>query len=385
MIEGVSRFGRASKDPSSVVVPPEARWANERTVAHEPRLLTLEREVFRLAAELAALGDLEPMARLTVERFRDLLGVRAVSLADLDRRHHQPRLLASTVAGADCRPGAADPDPAPLLALRRMRRCQRATALTADSPALARCFTELDADWVIPLLRRDDLVGLLVVGPKAAGGSCSAGELELLHLVSFQIAALVESATLLEAATWEGLTGALRRGTILALLDREVERMQRYARPLAVLMLDLDRFKAVNDRHGHLVGDALLREVGRVLADRLRQSDLLGRYGGEEFLIVLPETGTAAARAVAEALRIAVGSAWVPGAGGERVGVTVSIGGSVAAGVEGDRAPGAENLLTAADAALYRAKRAGRGRVVFLPAPARLVTGPANRRTDPEA
>ncbi len=366
--------------PSSRPRPP---WPDEPGSGRDPALLDLEREVFLLVAELAAVGDLEPLSRVAVERFRELLGVRAVSLADLDRRHHQPRLLASTVADADCRPGATDPDPTSLLVLRRLRRCQRARTLADGASALGRCLAGLDADWVIPLLRRDDLVGLLVVGPKTGGGSCSQGELELLHLVSFQLAALLESATLLEAATWEGLTGALRRGTVLCLLEREVERMQRYRRPLAVLMLDLDHFKAVNDRYGHLVGDALLREVGRVLADRLRQSDLLGRYGGEEFLVVLPETDAAAARAVAEALRIAVASACVPAAGGARVRVTASIGGTVASGIEEDCAPGSEHLLTAADAALYQAKRAGRGRVVFLPAPARLVTGPARRRPDP--
>jgi len=262
-------------------------------------------------------------------------------------------------------------------------RAADAADLQQRSPDAAACLASLDADWVLPLVRRDELMGLLVLGRKADGGEYRPAELDLLHLLSFQLALLLESAELLEVATYEGLTGALRRQPILCLLEREVERLHRYGRPLAVLMLDLDAFKGVNDGHGHLVGDALLRSVARALSGRLRATDLLGRYGGDELLVILPETGEEAARRVAEVLRRTVARTRVPGAGGEAVGVTASIGGTVAEGAEAGAAAGSRDLLTAADAALYQAKREGRDRAVFMAPPARLITGPAKRRLRP--
>lgn len=348
--------------------------------------LALEHEVLLLATELATLGDFPRMARLAVERLRDLLDARRVSLVGFDRRAQEPVLAATTRDGNDpAVPAGLRALTAFFVARREARRAHRGADLGARSPDLAQCLSSLEADWVLPLVRRDELMGLLVVGRKLDGGEHAPAELELLHLLSFQLALLLESAELLEVATYEGLTGALRRRPALCLLEREVERLHRYGRPLAVLMLDLDRFKEVNDRHGHLVGDALLRGVSRALSERLRATDLLGRYGGDELLVILPETGDSAAREVAEELRRTVARTLVPGAESEPVRITASIGGTVAERVEGAPGAGGQDLLTAADAALYQAKREGRDRTVFMTPPARLVTGPAKRRIRPEA
>ena len=110
-----------------------------------------------------------------------------------------------------------------------------------------------------------------------------------MKLLATQAATVFENARLFESATYEGLTGLYRREAILEILDREWSRSVRYDRPLAVALADLDRFKWVNDRSGHLVGDLVLQRVAAELKGQLRETDFIGRFGGEEFLLVLPE------------------------------------------------------------------------------------------------
>jgi diguanylate cyclase (GGDEF)-like protein len=122
-------------------------------------------------------------------------------------------------------------------------------------------------------------------------------------------------------ATHDGLTGALTRRALLDLADQEMRRWQRYQQPFSMLMLDVDHFKQINDNHGHLVGDAVLRDVVAKMGHALRGSDRLGRYGGEEFLVLMPGTDLAAARAVAERIAATVrespGAVWRPALHGE--------------------------------------------------------------------
>jgi diguanylate cyclase (GGDEF)-like protein len=180
-----------------------------------------------------------------------------------------------------------------------------------------------------------------------------------------------ENARLFESATYESLTGLLRREVVLDRLASELERAQRYSRPLTVGMADLDHFKRVNDRHGHLAGDSLLRRIAKTLQDCLRTADVVGRYGGEEFLLVLPETDLAGALAAAEKMRAAVERTSLPldsgvaGATPEETSVTVSIGLASLDELtdEGYRHVTPQDLIAAADRALYRAKGGGRNRV----------------------
>jgi diguanylate cyclase (GGDEF)-like protein len=157
-------------------------------------------------------------------------------------------------------------------------------------------------------------------------------------------------------ATHDGLTGLLNRNSILARLEEEIPRHEREERPLSLLMVDLDRFKSVNDTYGHLAGDAVLREAAARMSAVSRCYDGLGRYGGEEFLVVLPGCDLAAALVQAERLREAVASVpfTVPN---HELGVTCSIGVACAAG------GGPEALIRHADEALYQAKEQGRNRV----------------------
>lgn len=164
-----------------------------------------------------------------------------------------------------------------------------------------------------------------------------------------------------EQATHDGLTQLLNRSAVLDVLRREAARAERERQPLSLLMLDLDRFKNINDTYGHLEGDAVLREAAQRLRAAGRCYDSIGRYGGEEFLVVLPGCTLADARAQGERLREIIGSTPF-GTGQETRRITVSI------GVSHARSGDADNLIRDADEALYLAKAHGRNRVMCRPA-----------------
>jgi diguanylate cyclase (GGDEF)-like protein len=155
----------------------------------------------------------------------------------------------------------------------------------------------------------------------------------------------------------DSLTGVLSRRSILEALDAELERAKRYGREFSCIMLDLDHFKTFNDTYGHQFGDKVLHRIAGVILEHCRTSDHLGRYGGEEFLIVLPETSLDAAISLAERIRLAVASTPL-GESGERV--TLSLG--VAAWRHGECS--ASRLISEADLALLKAKAAGRNRTL---------------------
>jgi len=156
---------------------------------------------------------------------------------------------------------------------------------------------------------------------------------------------------------FDALTGVLSRRALLEALDLEVARAKRYGSALACLMLDLDHFKAINDTYGHPFGDRVLHLIARVMSDHCRTNDHLGRYGGEEFLIILPETRIDGATTLAERVRSAVAETSL-GQDDERI--TLSIG--VAEWRDGDGS--AKRLIAQADQALLEAKSAGRNRIV---------------------
>jgi diguanylate cyclase (GGDEF)-like protein len=169
-----------------------------------------------------------------------------------------------------------------------------------------------------------------------------------------------KNATLARLSTTDPVTGLRNRRYVSEFLSVEVLRAVRYHTPLAVLLLDLDLFKRVNDTHGHRVGDAVLQVVADTLRASLRATDLAGRYGGEEFLVVLPQTDLAGGAVLAERVRVAIEETAIDVAADTALSVTVSVG---VAALEG-AAQTVEQLVERADAALYAAKDAGRNRVV---------------------
>jgi diguanylate cyclase (GGDEF)-like protein len=166
-------------------------------------------------------------------------------------------------------------------------------------------------------------------------------------------------------ATTDVLTDLPNRAAIIGTLFTEVERSIRYRRPLAVAFADIDHFKAINDTYGHETGDVVLRGVAAILHRNLRGSDRAGRYGGEEFMVVLPETTVPEGAALAEKLRLLVGAARFPLPDGSTVGVTISIG---VTGGAADRLR-VEALVREADAAMYSAKALGRDQVYAFEEP----------------
>lgn len=166
-------------------------------------------------------------------------------------------------------------------------------------------------------------------------------------------------AKLRELATTDSLTGLYNRRRFMELAKGEFARSLRYGGQLALLMLDIDFFKNVNDSHGHSVGDEVLRALAETAILALRNADVIGRVGGEEFAVLLPETGGESAREVAERLRLSVENAVISTAAGP-LSVTISIGVSTL----GPQSKSVEALLKEADDALYKAKQSGRNRVV---------------------
>jgi diguanylate cyclase (GGDEF)-like protein len=176
----------------------------------------------------------------------------------------------------------------------------------------------------------------------------------------------VRHARLLQDARADSKTGLLNAATWEREATAEVVRAVRTRTSLAVALLDIDRFKVINDTYGHLTGDEVLKEIAHTLNTMLRDYDLAGRFGGEEFAVLLPQTRAVDAFRIAERIRSAISALCIiaPGTtGGERVHVTVSIG--VAALDSGSKRECAE-LMAAADAALYRAKGCGRDQVQMI-------------------
>jgi diguanylate cyclase (GGDEF)-like protein len=162
-----------------------------------------------------------------------------------------------------------------------------------------------------------------------------------------------------ELSITDSLTGLYNRKHLMEVLTKEVARAERYQRPLAVLMIDVDHFKLYNDTCGHLAGDEVLRNIAAIFRGCLRESDCVGRYGGEEFLIILPETVADDAWRIADRIRSRLAEEDFPT---DSKPVKITISGGIATFPGNGRSP--ESLLKSADAALYQAKNHGRNRVV---------------------
>jgi two-component system cell cycle response regulator len=163
------------------------------------------------------------------------------------------------------------------------------------------------------------------------------------------------------AAARDEATGLGNRRALFNALERTVARARRQGRPFALILVDLDGFKAVNDRFGHAAGDRLLRAAGAAIRSSLRRRDMAFRYGGDEFAVLLPGVAPSRAEPVAERLRQRVGRTAVEAAANARAGVTASCG--VAGWSPGERPPRVRSVFAAVDECLYDAKLAGRNRV----------------------
>jgi len=219
----------------------------------------------------------------------------------------------------------------------------------------------------VPVLLEQAVVALLYVyKTNPAARPFDQHDVQLAVAISHQAALTIQRAQLLEKArafeqraTTDSLTGLHNRQQIQELAEREFQRARRLGHSLAALMVDIDNFKQVNDTYGHAAGDQVLRAVAACAQSNLREIDLLGRYGGDEFVVLLLETELGAARRVAERIRAAVADRPVDIDQGP-LQVTMSVGVALCA----EECPNVAGLVNDADVALYAAKKAGKNQVV---------------------
>ncbi|WP_448192795.1 sensor domain-containing diguanylate cyclase [Azospirillum sp. sgz301742] len=340
--------------------------ANDRLLAQQDRLHMVNANL-RLLNDIAALGDMGASDKLTAAL---RLGVSHLGLE---------MGIISHVEGQDytvvhcCAPPGADLVPGCVFAL-GSTYC--AITLQADdvvaiehmgvSPHAGHpCYAAFGLECYIgvPVTVRGERYGTLnFSAARPLPRSFDEADLEFIRLLGRWVNSTLSEERLNEElqhlATVDPLTGMWNRRHFLELANRELERARRYDRPLCVLMLDVDHFKWINDAHGHATGDTALVELAATCRVTLRGSDLLGRLGGEEFAVLLPETDTQCACEVAERLRCAIAAIDLPSPTGP-IRLTASIG--VAAMHPADAS--VEKPLSRADEALYRAKAEGRNRV----------------------
>jgi diguanylate cyclase (GGDEF)-like protein len=209
----------------------------------------------------------------------------------------------------------------------------------------------------VPLVSHQQHIGVMTA-TSAQPGAFDSHDLDLLVFVATTMALDVENLRLRRLAVTDSLTGAYNREYLARYLPESIARARRNSEPLSVAMADIDHFKSVNDAHGHGAGDVVLAEVAERMRKSIRAGDTLIRYGGEEFLLVLPSTDLDAARAIAERMRSSFEESAIEVLD-LRLDIRLSIG--VA---ELDQVEDGRELVDRADRALYEAKTAGRNRVV---------------------
>ncbi len=218
----------------------------------------------------------------------------------------------------------------------------------------------------MPLINEGTVLGVISVGRPESRAPFTQAEREVFGLLGTHAALALANAYLVEEvsalAIHDGLTGLYNRRHFDAELDHAIARFKRRtpAGNLAAIMFDLDHFGDFNRRHGHLVGDAMLRLFAEVLDERVRSADLVARYGGEEFVVILEDSALPEVVRVADDVRRGLEARNVPGADGKPVRATVSAG----CAVIDPALPTKEELIGRADGALFMAKRAGRNQVV---------------------
>ncbi|GAB3388628.1 diguanylate cyclase [Massilia agri] len=217
----------------------------------------------------------------------------------------------------------------------------------------------------VPMISQGEVIGLMVL--HAPSQQATGVEPELVATVAEQLGLAVSNVSLRESlrqqSTVDPLTGMYNRRFFDESLKRELLRARRTRTACAVVMVDLDHFKRINDTYGHEGGDLILKAAARVLLERVRASDIASRYGGEEFVLLLPDCSADAALKCAEQIRHALTGLAIP-----YLGQTISVTASLGVAAWPQHADGEQELLKAADLALYEAKKSGRNRVVAAPA-----------------
>ncbi len=233
---------------------------------------------------------------------------------------------------------------------------------SADDLAIGSDGTEGIRSWLgVPLMMYGGCEGAIAV-QSTRPGAFRADHQRLLESLGLQIAAALQNAHLYELAMVDGLTGLFMRRYFDARIEEEIERSKRYSTPFSVLMMDVDDFKKLNDEHGHLIGDRVLRAIANCVKSQLRGVDTAARYGGEEIAVILPRSDMVAAYNVGERIRAAITELRVTTDSEPPKVLSVTSSFGVASYPESKAVDG-EDLIRRADRALYRAKKTGKNRV----------------------
>lgn len=331
-----------------------------------PERFELRRDLPRLSARVAGQTQLETLIPAIQEGLERLLRMRsgAFLLANAPGTTYTIWSTFGAIQGRGLEQQvmfAADETVIRILA--QARRLLHLNQLQgAAGTAGHRWLLRLEPQLLLPFSLQDKLVAVLTLGGGEPDNRLDGEERDLLDIFARQAAAMIENARLFRSATFDELTGLLRRGPFMDALSREMDRVRRFRRPLVVGMLDVDHFKRINDTFGHAAGDLVLKNIAHSLQSGIRSVDSLGRYGGEEMAFFLPETSAEDGWALADRLRAAIAELEVNTAPDDPpVRVQVSIGLSSWDGRPAELTP--DVLIQQADQALYQAKSRGRNRV----------------------
>jgi diguanylate cyclase (GGDEF)-like protein len=342
---------------------------NAHLYHHTQQQVSQMRALYEVSSSITSTLELQEVLRALIERFLDLLKVDrcVVTLSDVtgtagevvlgyDGSKPMPWIRGIQIS--------LDRHPEVRRALETKKALVIPEALQEPLLAAVRSLLvplQVRAMLVIPLLTKDKALGVIALSSLREARHFTPADVEFCQILANQAAIAIENSRLFaetkRLASTDELTGLFNHRQFYLLLGQEVRRALRYGRNLSLIILDIDYFKAYNDRYGHLAGDEALRQIARVLKTKSRDVDVVARYGGEEFTIILPETELPQAAFQAERLRVAVeGHRFSPAAEGH---LTVSLGAATL--VEGMDRP--EQLVHRADQVLYEAKASGRNRV----------------------
>ncbi|MDD5241634.1 MAG: DUF484 family protein [Sulfuricella sp.] len=317
---------------------------------------------------MLSVGSFKELLQFVLNEMKEAFDLDVVTLAIIDQEYEIRRMLTNIDISANEFPGLICLDnPSKLL-----RICGNSLApvlgqYNADSRT--RLFpraTPPASIAILPMMRQRRLIGSLNLGSRDEGrfepGMATDFIGRLAAIVCICLENLTNSERLKHLGLTDPLTGVHNRRYFDQRLQEEVSRAQRQSFPLSCLFLDVDHFKHVNDQYGHQTGDCVLREVAWRIKGQLRSADVVGRYGGEEFAILLGQTDMDSARVIAERIRQSIATQQFKGEGDEMLSVTISVG--VATLPDGNRSQSvealAQNLVARSDQALYRAKQGGR-------------------------